>query len=101
MLQCSMNLARQPFENLEAAFERTYFAVRQLSDAAFERRVAGRRAAERLLPRLGEPERETAAVVGVGLAVDQSGPDQHVDRAADGGRAALHPGGDLIEGGRF
>ena len=48
-------------------------------------------------PVVGQAQREAAAVVGIGLALDQPGADQRIDRAADRRRAALHRVGDLAE----
>src|SRR4051812_10951804 len=90
-------LARQSLENFETALERAQFAVRKLADATFERSVGRGRAMEPLTSLVGEPERKPAAIVGIGLAIDQSGADQCVDRAAHGRSAAFHLGCDLVE----
>src|SRR5438128_518559 len=90
-------LAGQSLENFEAALERPQFAVRKLADAAFERGVGRGRAVEPPTSLVGEPERQPPAIVGIGLAIDEAGADQSVDRAAYGRRAAFHPGSDLVE----
>src|SRR4051794_17801003 len=97
MLQCSMNLAWQAFEYLEAAFQSARFAVRKLGDATFERGVGDWRAMQPLAARVGEPQRQAPAVGRIRLPVDEAGADQNVDCSADCGRAALHSGGDLVE----
>ena len=57
--------------------------------------------ASSLAARLGQPQREPAAIVGIGLALDQAGADQGIDRAADRRRAAPDRRGDLVEGRRL
>ena len=43
------------------------------------------------------PQRQAPAIVGIGLAIDEAGTNQCVDRAAHGRSAALHLGSDLVE----
>src|SRR4051794_41966640 len=88
-------LPRQSLENFKAALERPHFAVRELADAAFERGVGRRRAVQALASLLGQPKREAAAIVGIGLAINEARADQSVDCAADGGGAPLSPFGGL------
>src|SRR5215212_3858491 len=102
MLQCSMScgllaLPRQTLEDLEPAFQCTQLAMGELSDAALERAVGRGRAAQPPAPFFRELQRETAAIVRIGLAVHQAGADQRVDPAADGGRTTSYLGRDLIE----
>ena len=54
-------------------------------------------ARHRVAPAVGQAQREAAAIVGIGLALDQPGADQRIDRAADRRGAALDRGGDLVE----
>src|SRR4051812_33822093 len=89
--------AREAFKDFKAALQRPHLAVGELADAAFERSVGRRWTVEALPPRIGEPERQATAVFRVGLAIDEPGADQSVDRSADGRSAALHPRGNLIE----
>ena len=90
-------LARQPFQYFETAFERTQFAGGQTAQAAFEASVCGGRTGERGVTVIGQAKREAAAVGGIGLTLDQPGANQRVDRAADRRGTALHPGGNLVE----
>ena len=84
-------LARQPLEDFDPAFERAQFAVRQLRRCGLPASCRQPAAGSAGPARFGQPELQAAAIVGVGLPVDQSGADQRIDRPADGRRAALHP----------
>ena len=87
------------FEDFDRALDRAQLAVRESLEPAARapsRCAAGSRAASR--PDFGQPQREPAAVVGSGVALDQPGADQGVDRAADRRGAAPDRGGDLVEG---
>lgn len=90
-------LARQPLQYLEPALERPLFAVCELADAAFQRRVGRRRSAELVSARFGQPQLQPAAIGGIGLAIDQAGTNQCIDRPADGRRAPPDPGRDLVQ----
>jgi len=102
MLQCSIAirgqpLARQAFEDFEPAFERAQFAVRQLGNAAFEGFIGDRRRGEMLPPFHRQAQCKAAAIVGIGLAIDEASANQSIDRAADRGRTPFDPRRDLIE----
>lgn len=54
-----------------------------------------------LAPLVGQLERKSAAVVGVGLAVDQPCTNERVNGSAHRWSAALNLGSDLVECGRL
>ena len=61
------------------------------------RAAGGRRLLKSSRALLGQPQRQAAAIVRVGRALDQPGANQGVDRAADRRRAAPDGRGDLVE----
>ena len=61
--------------------------------AGCSRRLVG----ELVTPGLSQAQREATSVIGVLRTFDQAGPDQHVDRPADGWCAPADVLGDLVE----
>ena len=60
-----------------------------------------RRLLEHVSSLLGQPHRQTTAIVRIGRPFDQAGPDQDIDRAADGWSAATRRLRDLVQSRRL
>src|SRR4051812_13419783 len=75
--------------------------MREALELVPERRAGGDARIQALASLLRQPQREAAAVVGIMGALDQAGPDQSIDRAADRRGAAPERLGDIIESRRF
>ena len=72
--------------------------MRETLELAGERVARIAAAGQHVAAGVGEAEREAAAVLGIGLALDQAGADQRIDRTADRRRAAAECGGDFVQG---
>ena len=85
------------FEELDRSFERPKLTMGESLESSGQFIALGRRI-KLDAAGLRQPKREAAAVIGIGRAVDQAGPDERIDRAADRRRAARNRFGDLAQG---
>jgi hypothetical protein len=60
-----------------------------------------RRRPEHFLALVGQTHREPSTIVGIGRTLNQAGPNERVDRPADGRSAATHCLRHLVERGRL
>src|SRR5438067_6070628 len=101
MLQCSMGETMMElaaaFKDFDRTFERPQLAMCEPRELGAQGRAAGDPRVQLIAALLGEPQRETPAIVRILRPLDETGTHQGIDRPADRRRSPPQGLGDMVE----